>query len=124
MAEKNHEDEWVLRAAVRNGILAYRPNLQSGKLEQLPRQPWAEALTEKLAMGSRRFPPEWLTDRLRWLEESGKPREPDWQLSNSAKELSDLIRWDYFNPEEDAELEAEDQELGAELAEERRTASA
>ena len=119
MAEKN-SDEWVLRAAVRNGILAYRPNLQSAKLEELLSQPWAEALTEKLAMGSRRFPPEWLSDRLRWLEKSGKPKEPDWRLSNSAKQLSDLLRWDYFNPEEDAEKEAEDEEpeLGAELAEE------
>ena len=119
-AEKNNSDEWVLRAAVRNGILAYRPNLQSAKLEELLSQPWAEALTEKLVMGSRRFPPEWLSDRLRWLEKSGKPREPDWRLSNSAKQLSDLLRWDYFNPEEDAEKEAEDEEpeLGAELAEE------
>ena len=32
MAQKNLQDEWVLRAAVRNGILVYRPDPASGRL--------------------------------------------------------------------------------------------
>ena len=116
MAEKNAEDSWVLRAAVRNGLLVWRPDPSSGKLEKLTTQKWAEGL--ELQMGSRRFPVDWLRDRLRWLDESGKPLEPDWILSDSAKEISDLLRWDYFNPEEDAENEPDQQpDLGEDLAE-------
>ena len=40
MSEKNAEDQSVLRAAVRNGILGWRPNLQKGCLEELCAQPW------------------------------------------------------------------------------------
>ena len=44
MAEKNLQDEWVLRAAVRNGILVYRPDPASGKLVELLSQPWAKEM--------------------------------------------------------------------------------
>ena len=54
MSEKNAEDQWVLRAAVRNGILAWRPNLQKGCLQEVCAQPWAAEM--KLSMGSKRIP--------------------------------------------------------------------
>ena len=117
LRQKNEEHSWVVRAAVRNGLLAYRPNPESGKLEPVTEQPWAKEL--ELRMGSRRFPAAWLSERLKWLDDSGKPIQADWSLSDSAKQISDLIRWDYFNPEEDLEQEAEDGgfDLDADLAE-------
>ena len=40
LSDKNLRDQWVLRAAVRNGLLVYRPNPQTGKLEELLSQKW------------------------------------------------------------------------------------
>ena len=64
---------------------------------------------------SRRIPPQWFQDRLKWS--SGRPRKADWNLSDSAKTISDLQRWDYYNPEEDAENDLEEGlELDGDLA--------
>ena len=117
LRQKNEEHSWVVRAAVRNGLLAYRPNPASGKLEPVCEQPWAKELD--LRMGSRRFPASCLSERLKWLDDAGKPIQADWSLSDSAKQISDLIRWDYFNPEEDLEQEPEEGgfDLEGELAE-------
>ena len=105
MSEKNCEDQWVLAAAVRNGILAYTPNTQTGKLAIVTEQHWAKQAG--FQMGSKRFPPEWLRDRLKWLEADGKPKKADWSLSRSASAISDLVRWDYYSPEEDKEAEVD-----------------
>ena len=115
MTAKNWQDEWVLRAAVRNGLLAWRPNPETGRLEEVCSQPWAKELG--LSMGSRRIPPQWFQDRLKRLEPSGCPRKADWSLSDSAKTISDLQRWDYYNPEEDAQNDLEEgPELEGDLA--------
>ncbi|CAE7826855.1 unnamed protein product, partial [Symbiodinium sp. CCMP2592] len=95
MSTKNENDQWVLRAAVRNGILAYRPNPQTGKLEQLLSQKWAKEMN--LGMGTKR-----------WLKQDGEPLEANWQLSDTASELKDLIRWDYYNQAEDGQNDLED----------------
>ena len=62
MAAKNWQHQRVLRAAVRNSLLAWRPNPETGKLEEVCSQPWAKELG--LSMGSRRLPPQRLQDRL------------------------------------------------------------
>ena len=116
MSEKNAEDQWVLRAAVRNGILAWRPNLQKGCLEEVCAQPWAAEM--KLSMGSKRIPAHWFADRLRWLTENKVPQKPDWNLSDSARNNADLLRWDYYNPLEDGENDnPEGLDLEGDLAE-------
>ena len=116
MSEKNAEDQWVLRAAVRNGILAWRPNLQKGCLEEVCAQPWAAEM--KLSMGSKRIPAHWFADRLRWLTENKVPQKPDWNLSDSARNIADLLRWDYYNPLEDGENDnPEGLDLEGDLAE-------
>ena len=97
MSEKNLSDNWVLKAAVRNGILAYRPNPDTGKLEELLKQPWAQKA--ELAFGSKRYPGATLEGRLTWKDSEAVPVEPDWNLSATAKNISDLIQWDYWNPE-------------------------
>ena len=73
MAEKNLKDEWVLRAAVRNGILVYRPDPASGRLVELLSQSWAKEMG--LEVGTKRYSPEWLRDRLKWRDAEGVPAE-------------------------------------------------
>ena len=46
------------------------------------------------------------------------PQKPDWNLSDSAKNIADLLRWDYYNPLEDAENDnPEGLDLDGDLAE-------
>ena len=52
MSDKNLTDNWVLRAAVRNGILVYRPNPASGRLVELLSQSWAKEMS--LEVGTKR----------------------------------------------------------------------
>ena len=108
MAAKNAEDAWVLRSAVRNGILAYRPNPASQKLEPLLDQDWARAMG--LGFGTKRYPADWLSQRLRWRDAEGVPLIADWGLSESAKEISDLQVWDYYNPDPSEAQDADAQE--------------
>eukprot|EP00438_Fugacium_kawagutii_P023501 Skav201510 [mRNA] locus=scaffold1154:403000:409629:+ [translate_table: standard] len=108
MQKKNYDDSWVLRAAIRNGILAYRPNPETQKLEPILDQEWAQEFNEMLpslalGFGSKRFDPNWLSDRYKWLDTEGVPSEPNWGLSAVAKHISDLQVWDYYHPEEDDE---------------------
>ena len=70
--------------------------VKTGKLAIVTEQHWAKQAG--FQMGSKRFPPEWLRDRLKWLEADGKPKKADWSLSRSASAISDLVRWDYYNP--------------------------
>ena len=93
MAEKNLKDEWVLRAAVRNGILVYRPDPASGMLVELLSQSWAKEIG--LEVGTKRYSPEWLRDRLKWRDSEGVPAKADWSLSSTAKQISDLQIWDF-----------------------------
>ena len=96
MSEKNINDNWVLRAAVRNGILVYRPDPASGRLVELLSQSWAKEMG--LEVGTKRYSPEWLRDRLKWRDTEGVPIQADWNLSKTAKNISDLQVWDYWHP--------------------------
>ena len=71
MSKKNLEDEWVLKAAIRNGT----------KLKKVTECSWAQAESR--------------------LSPDGKPIEPDWSLSDSASEIADLQRWDYYSKEDE-----------------------
>ena len=97
MSKKNLEDEWVLKAAIRNGILGYIPS--QGKLQKVTECSWAQA--EGFQMGTKRIPSDWFKDRFSWLSPDGKPIEPDWSLSDSASEIADLQRWDYHSKEDE-----------------------
>ena len=89
----------VLRAAVRNGILVYRPDPASGRLVELLSQSWAKEMG--LEVGTKTYSPEWLRDRLKWRDAEGVPAKADWNLSTTAKHISDLQVWDYFHPEDE-----------------------
>ena len=109
MSEKNLKDEWVLRAAVRNALLVYRPNPETQKLEELLTQPWAQKL--QLCIGTKRYSPNYLQDRLKWLDSEGVPKEADWSLSETVKAMSDLQVWDYYHKEDSTQETEEPTEL-------------
>ena len=97
MEEANDEEEWVVKGSFRNAMLMYRPNIQTGKLEATVGQEWCKGMevgTTRMQMK------EWLEDRMKWVT-NGKPEPPDWKLSTVAKELTDLLEWDYWNPEDE-----------------------
>ncbi|CAK9011771.1 unnamed protein product [Durusdinium trenchii] len=71
------------------------------KLEELLSQKWAQEL--KLEMGTKRYKPEYLSDRLKWLNSEGVQVDADWNLSEVAKSITDLQVWDYFHPEDEDE---------------------
>ena len=64
----------TLRDSVSNGLLAYRPNPGTGKMESTVEQPRAKALG--LKVGNHRMRPEWSENRYKWLDENGKPIGP------------------------------------------------
>ena len=88
-------------------MLAYRPDLESGELKPLQDDPVAD-----FPQGSARFPSAWLKDRFSWVtkEESGKlvPVEPDWSLIPGSKEISDLVEYQFWNPEESKDSSEEE----------------
>jgi hypothetical protein len=94
MSESNLLDNWVMAGLMRNGILAYKPSLSQNKLI-----PFTEvSCLKRLNFGTSRMR-DWLLKRFAWLDEKGKPLSPDWSLAEGAKEVSDLMEWDYHNPE-------------------------
>ena len=98
MTEANDDEEWIVRGLVRNAMLMYRPNVEIGKLEATVDQEWRQGME----IGSTRMQmKEWLQDRMKWVHD-GKPEEPNWRDSLVAKELTDLLEWDYWNPEYEA----------------------
>eukprot|EP00435_Cladocopium_sp_Y103_P031867 s500_g8.t1 len=81
--ERNKHSDWVVRGAVRNGLLVYVPTEQG----------LVSILSEELRMGSHRIPSETFLPR--------KPQKPDFNLSGQATQLQDFIEWSYKNPVED-----------------------
>ena len=116
MEQKNLENNWVLAAFRRNGMLSWRPNLSTGRLERADLQEWRQSFPE----GTSRMKESWLENRYNWLNsETSKPLEPDWGMLAAAKTLQDLLEWDYCKQlkdagEEDLELEFNDLSGGLE----------
>jgi hypothetical protein len=121
MEAKSSRNQWVLRGLRRNLMLSYRPDMRSGKLVPVtgnPEQTWAEDMPE----GSSRLKTSWFENRLNWLTPSGQPLKPEWSLCELAKDVSDLIEWDYQHPEEAEEACLEVEAVSEELAEESQAA--
>ena len=96
MAEaQDHPDtEWILSGLRRNMMLSYRPYPEGLRPVTAETEKWAENMLE----GSSRIPQSWYADRLNWRDSAGVPQEPNFELSKVAKEIADLIEWDYANP--------------------------
>ena len=107
MSLRQTQKNWILAGLRRNGMLAYRPDLESGELKPLQDDPVAD-----FPQGSARFPSAWPKDRFSWVtkEESGKlvPVEPDWSLIPGSKEISDLVEYQFWNPEESKDSSEEE----------------
>ena len=100
MVEANEEKAWVLAGLRRNGFLAVRPDA-TGKMRWCGEEDWAK----DKPLGSKRISKTWLDNRLAHvLDEGCRINEPNWERIDGAKELSDLIEWDYAQP---APLEAD-----------------
>ena len=106
MSKRQHESDWICKGLRRNGMLAYKPDLQAGEMKPLSDEPAAD-----YPQGSGRYPSDWLKDRYSWVrkEDSGKfvPLEPDWSLIPGSKEISDLVEYQYWSAKSEAPEEDE-----------------
>ena len=74
LEEYEAKHQTVLKAARGNYLCSYRPNLEKGCFERSDSQPWAKDLPE----GTHRIKSSWAADRYNWLDEKGKPVQPEW----------------------------------------------
>ena len=81
--------------------------VSSAQLQMEAKETWAPDMPES----SSRLKTSWFENRLKWLTPSRIPVQPQWSLCETAKDLSDLIEWDYQHPEE-AEAEAQGESEG------------
>ena len=102
----------VIEAGVRNGILAYRPNWSTGKLDPVEGQPWLkELIGDKVHLcKSHRLTPEWGADRMKWLDSEGVPVKP----MEDKKGLEEYAEDATVAAHEEVKIAA-DEEDGAEL---------
>ena len=89
------KDLSVLKAARRNGMLAYRPDFEKMQLVRADSQSWAAGMPE----GSHRIKSSWLDSRYAWLDTSGRPKSPDFEQMEVAKSLADMEEIEYCNQE-------------------------
>ena len=88
LQEENNNTNFVVKATVRNGLLAYTTN-SKGEFKAIHDQPWH---SEEFSMGSKRIPDSWLLNRFQWLE-NDVPIKPDFSLMGQATQVQDLIEW-------------------------------
>ena len=91
MIRRNLALMYVLAGLRRNAMLCYIPSYKLGKLIDASDQLWAK----DMPVGSHRYKQSWLDDRMSWLDEKGKPKEPDWDKLDKVKELTDQAEADY-----------------------------
>jgi hypothetical protein len=85
--------EVILRGARRNCHLSRRPDYQQGKLLPLE-DPWAVDYPE----GSHRIKASWHEHRLEWVDENGKPLEPQWKKGPQTQGFEDQCEDQYHGP--------------------------
>ncbi len=60
-------EQRTVKDSVSNGLLAYRPNYETGKLEKVVEQDWARV--KQSVVGNHRMSPEWFEPRYDWLSD-------------------------------------------------------
>ena len=93
MIRRNLASMYVLAGLRRNGMLCYIPSYKLGKLIDASDQPWAK----DMPVGSHRYKQSWLDDRMSWLDEKGKPKEPDWDKLDKIKKATDQTEAEYWS---------------------------
>jgi hypothetical protein len=89
-AQENERSEWVLSGLRRNFMLPYRPYPEG--LRPVGDEAWASDKPQ----GNSRIPASWCIDRMAWAP-NAVPVAPEFRLSDTAKEVADLLEWDYAN---------------------------
>ena len=103
--QRNEKTQWVVKGAVRNGLLVYVPTADKGLVK---------LLSDELQMGSHRIESSVFLPRLSWVDASGRPAKPDYSLSQTGSKLQDFIEWGYQNPVSDDQAETLDVQLALE----------
>ena len=88
---KMAEEQIVLKACRRNGLLSYRPDFEKRQLVRCDAQAWCAGMPE----GSHRLKASWLEGRYTWLDDAGRPRSPDFSRMEAAKALADMQEAEY-----------------------------
>ena len=65
------QNDDLVKAARRNGWLAYQVDVDAGKLVGIDQQPWCD--TQIFPEGNHRMQPSWISERYDWLDEDGYP---------------------------------------------------
>lgn len=85
MVRENLEKDTVLAGMRRNGIFAWRPDKELGKLVKAETLSWCKkAGTDTLQFkeGSHRMRDCWFENRYNWLDADGRPKKEDWTRSH------------------------------------------
>ena len=107
LQRENEEKDFIVKAAVRNGLLAYSCN-SKGEFKPIKEQEWYSA--DEYPMGTKRIPSDWLQNRYKWLDEETKvPIRPDFSLMQHASQVQDLIEWSSV-PANQPKIEGEPEE--------------
>ena len=89
IVDMNAKHDIVLKGLRANGMLCWKP--MNGKLEKAE----LDEKSAKFPVGQHRMKHSWLKDRYAWLDEKGRPKEANWQRSQDAEEMADLLEQDY-----------------------------
>ena len=91
MIERNAKSKIVLAGSRRNGMLAWRPDLNN----QVLYDPAGEEWCRDFPQSSHRLKESWIADRHKWLDADGRPKRADWSRSDAAETEADLAEHDY-----------------------------
>jgi hypothetical protein len=86
----------VLAGLRRNGMLAYRPNVEKKFLYPLTDEEWVS----KLPFQSHRLKAAWCKDRLEWRDEEGVPARPEYKNLKNITRGADIAEEEYCAAEE------------------------
>ena len=80
------QDDTILKGMRRNGMIAYRPDMEAGRLVRADSQAWCSGMPE----GARRLKESWLARRYEWLQADHRPQAPDYRLCKQANTLNGM----------------------------------
>ena len=70
-------EERTVRDTISNGILAYRPDYTTNKLTPIIEEEWCKK--KGWCPGNHRMDSDWVSNRYNWLDDAGKPLEPNFE---------------------------------------------
>ena len=101
MVRRNAAQDIVLAGLRKNGMLQYRPNTERLQFAYVD----LDERFKDMPVGSHRLKDEWLFQRKDWLDNTGRPHKADWNKSEVAKTMEDLVEQDYYHKEKAGQKE-------------------